>query len=446
MHGRAVFSLFVRRLPERRNYLLACGLDDVLAYLETLAFDQAALAYLDTLGRFSSRFLQLPRRRSASRATCTRGSRGHAGLRGRTDPRDRGADRRSAARRDVRHEPDSPADAARLEGVACRRMPRGPTGRGFRAAAHPRHRRRTEGRPRLSHRRRRCDVERRRRTGVRHALSPGRWRTATCRRTTTSPKRSRRSPASIHDTTLLVDTYDTMEGVGKVVRLAEALGPDFNVAAVRLDSGDLAALARRAPADARRRRTEEGRDLRQRRPERRQDRAARIAAGAPIDGFGVGTDMGVSRDAPSLDIAYKLVEYDGRGSDEALARQARAAGPQAGIPRRSGRRRGPRRSGPARRRRARTAAAGSSHDGGSSPPAGPYLARGMSSPRERIGRLPARPHSVNSPGRSALPGGYQRVAGSGHGGCSPAGCRTTIIRTGHGGETGLGTAHRRRAE
>ena len=42
MHETAVFSLFVRRLPERRNYLLACGLDDVLAFLETLRFDDAA--------------------------------------------------------------------------------------------------------------------------------------------------------------------------------------------------------------------------------------------------------------------------------------------------------------------------------------------------------------------------------------------------------------------
>src|SRR6185369_774146 len=39
--------------------------------------------------------------------------------------------------------------------------------------------------------------------------------------------------------------------------------------------------------------------------------AGLMVAGAPIDGFGVGTDMGVSRDAPSLDIAYKLVEYAG---------------------------------------------------------------------------------------------------------------------------------------
>jgi nicotinate phosphoribosyltransferase len=37
-----------------------------------------------------------------------------------------------------------------------------------------------------------------------------------------------------------------------------------------------------------------------------------IASGAPIDGFGVGTRMAVSADAPHLDMAYKLVEYDGR--------------------------------------------------------------------------------------------------------------------------------------
>jgi nicotinic acid phosphoribosyltransferase len=40
----AVFGLFVRRLPPHRNYLIACGLDDVLRFLETLAFDDAAFA------------------------------------------------------------------------------------------------------------------------------------------------------------------------------------------------------------------------------------------------------------------------------------------------------------------------------------------------------------------------------------------------------------------
>jgi nicotinate phosphoribosyltransferase len=37
-----------------------------------------------------------------------------------------------------------------------------------------------------------------------------------------------------------------------------------------------------------------------------------LARGAEIDGFGVGTKMGVSADAPYTDMAYKLVQYDGR--------------------------------------------------------------------------------------------------------------------------------------
>src|SRR5262245_21343623 len=58
MSDTAAFSLFVRRLPERRNYLLACGLDDVLSFLETVHFDEPALGYLETLGRFTDRFLE----------------------------------------------------------------------------------------------------------------------------------------------------------------------------------------------------------------------------------------------------------------------------------------------------------------------------------------------------------------------------------------------------
>ena len=57
LNADAVFSLFVRRLPARRNYLLACGLDSVLGYLETLRFTDGDIAYLATLGRFSGSFL-----------------------------------------------------------------------------------------------------------------------------------------------------------------------------------------------------------------------------------------------------------------------------------------------------------------------------------------------------------------------------------------------------
>jgi len=114
------------------------------------------------------------------------------------------------------------------------------------------------------------------------------------------------------DTVLLVDTYDTLAAVQKVVTLAEEMGSAFRVSGIRLDSGDLVELsfaARRILDTAGLQRVTifASGSL-------NEDEVARIvAAGAPVDGFGVGTDMGVSRDAPSLEIIYKLVEYAGQG-------------------------------------------------------------------------------------------------------------------------------------
>ena len=114
------------------------------------------------------------------------------------------------------------------------------------------------------------------------------------------------------DTVLLVDTYNTLEGVEKVVALARELGDDFRVEAIRLDSGDLAALARRA------REILDGAGLTEVRilASGGLDEvsiARLVDQGAPIDGFGVGTRMGTSADAPSLDMAYKLTAYAGKG-------------------------------------------------------------------------------------------------------------------------------------
>lgn len=114
------------------------------------------------------------------------------------------------------------------------------------------------------------------------------------------------------DTILLVDTYDTLEGVRRVVELAKELGPDCRIRGVRLDSGDLAELAKgaRSILDAAGLQDLQifvsgGLD---------EHRIADLlATGAPIDAFGVGTSMSVSEDAPALDIAYKLVEYAGLG-------------------------------------------------------------------------------------------------------------------------------------
>jgi nicotinate phosphoribosyltransferase len=57
MNDEAVFSLFVRKLPKERNYLIACGLDDALQFLEDLRFSPKSLEYLDTLPYFSKEFL-----------------------------------------------------------------------------------------------------------------------------------------------------------------------------------------------------------------------------------------------------------------------------------------------------------------------------------------------------------------------------------------------------
>ncbi|WP_101675379.1 nicotinate phosphoribosyltransferase [Alloalcanivorax mobilis] len=110
-------------------------------------------------------------------------------------------------------------------------------------------------------------------------------------------------------TTLLVDTYDTLAGVDKVIALVRDEG--LKVGAVRIDSGDLAELARAA----RRRLDAAGLSAIKVVVSGGLDEwkvAALVAAGAPIDGFGVGTEMGSVADAPSLDFAYKLTEYRGR--------------------------------------------------------------------------------------------------------------------------------------
>lgn len=111
--------------------------------------------------------------------------------------------------------------------------------------------------------------------------------------------------------TLLVDTYDTLQGVAHAVELAaEMTAAGQAVAAVRLDSGDLLELAR----EARRMLDEAGLHAVRIVASGGLDEraiAALTSAGAPIDGFGVGTRLGMSADAPILDMVYKIVEYAG---------------------------------------------------------------------------------------------------------------------------------------
>jgi nicotinate phosphoribosyltransferase len=119
---------------------------------------------------------------------------------------------------------------------------------------------------------------------------------------------------------LLIDTYDKARGAKKVVELIPRLGDSgISVRAVRLDSGDLIALSKEVRTILDAGGAEEVRifasgSLNEYELEKI------VAAAAPIDGFGIGTDLDVSTDAPNLDCAYKLEEYAGR------ARRKRSTG------------------------------------------------------------------------------------------------------------------------
>lgn len=127
------------------------------------------------------------------------------------------------------------------------------------------------------------------------------------------------------ETTLLVDTYDTLGGVRNVIRLAGEIGEGFRVQAIRIDSGDLAALSRDARALLDRAGLEAVKILVSGGLDEHRI-AALVADGAPVDGFGVGTDLVVSRDLPSLDCAYKLVAYDDRPRMKASSGKASLPG------------------------------------------------------------------------------------------------------------------------
>ena len=118
--------------------------------------------------------------------------------------------------------------------------------------------------------------------------------------------------AQPNNVVLLIDTYDTEAGAHKVVSLAPRLKQKgISIKAVRLDSGNLAEHAHYV-----RKILDQGglnevgifssgnvdeyvlHEL--------------LQAGAPITGFGIGTHMDTSNDAPYLDCAYKLVEYAGQ--------------------------------------------------------------------------------------------------------------------------------------
>ncbi len=311
MRESATFSLFARRLPDTRAFMVAAGLEDALEYVRTLRFTPGALDWLRSLGRFEESFL---RYLATLRFT---------------------GEVRAVAEGTVVF-PDEPIlevtgpvieaqlletallNICHLQSVLASKAARVVIAARGRAVA--------EFGLRRSH-------------GIDAGLKAARcaW-IAGCDSTSDvlagktwgiplsgtmahsfvtafagELEAFRAYAGAFPDTAvLLIDSYDTIQGAQHAVAVAkEMAAAGKRLAGVRLDSGDLLSLSR----EVRRILDQAGF------PDVRVlvsggldelDVERLLAQGAPIDAFGIGTRLNVSADAPSLDLVYKLVRYGDR--------------------------------------------------------------------------------------------------------------------------------------
>ena len=313
MNQPAIFELFVRRLPPGRAWMLVAGLGPALRLLAEMRFGDAELRYLERIGLGAQllRFLELYRF-SGRIDAMPEGTVAFAGepLVRVTAPRVEGQLVETLLLNQINFQTTIAPTAARIVLAAGG----GEAGAGGRVV----------------------DFSPRRDHGVVAAMGVARAAAIAGVRGTSNVAAAMRyglrpvgtmahsyvmsfddEPAAFRafmqdtptNTTMLVDTYDSLAGVRNAIAAARETG--VALAGVRLDSGDLVtlSLAARGLLD------EAGMtatvivasgDL-----EERQI-ARLVAAGAPIDVWGVGTELGTSRDAPALGGVYKLVADAGR--------------------------------------------------------------------------------------------------------------------------------------
>ncbi|QFU02752.1 Nicotinate phosphoribosyltransferase pncB2 [Halomonas sp. THAF5a] len=307
MEGVATFSLFFRRLPPERRFMLACGQQHAAARLARLRFGDTALSRLADTGLFAAGFLDWLAnwRFEGDIWTLPEGTPVFANepLLEVEAPIAQAQLLESLAMNLVQLETVLASKAVRVV-MAARGRPVVDFGlrrmHGIDAAVRGVRAYRTAGLAGTS------NVL----GGLRHGLALNGTMAHSYVLAHDSEREAFRAFARHYPgTTLLVDTHDTLEGVQKVIAL---LGeePALAVKAIRLDSGDLGELAR----GARRLLDAAGHDEVQIVASSGLDEAqidTLLEEGAPIDAFGVGTRMGVSADAPVIDLSYKLVAYAG---------------------------------------------------------------------------------------------------------------------------------------
>jgi nicotinate phosphoribosyltransferase len=304
----ATFSLYVRSLPAERGFLVAAGLEACLGFLETLSFDEHELAYLGTIG-FDEAALQAFRelRFTGDVWAVPEGTIVFAN--------------------EPFVEVTAPIAVAQL--VETYLLNQITTHTTF-ASKAARYRLAAADRALV-------DFALRRTQGVDAAMAVTRASAMVGFAATSNVEAARRfgltpsgtmahsyveafgsEAAAFHAfaedipdrTTFLVDTFDTIGGVRTAIETIRSMGLTGPLG-VRIDSGDLDGLSRgsralldEADLGAVRIFASGGLD--------EEQVEGLVRAGAPIDAFGIGTEMGVSYDAPCLESVYKLVRYDGR--------------------------------------------------------------------------------------------------------------------------------------
>lgn len=119
----------------------------------------------------------------------------------------------------------------------------------------------------------------------------------------------------------LVDTYDTISGTRKAIEV----GMPFR--GIRLDSGDFLALSKEVRSMFDQAGLTEAKIMVSGDLDEYRIREL-VTAGAPIDAFGVGTELATSADAPSMGAIYKLVQIENRSGAQPLTRYTAKQSPE----------------------------------------------------------------------------------------------------------------------
>jgi nicotinate phosphoribosyltransferase len=301
----ATFQLFCRGMPDGWRYLLAAGIEEALAHLETLRFTSEELAYLEETGLFTPAFLErLERLRFTAEVRALRD--GTVFFPHEPVLEVRGplleAQIVETALINLVHLSTLMASRAtrmveaaagrRLVEFGLRRAHRGEAGLEVARASY------LAG----------FDATSNVLAGERYGIPiAGTMAHSYIEAFPDERAAFQAYLRSYPGSTLLIDTYDTVAGA----RRALEVGGD-RLGGVRLDSGDLLALSR----EVRRLFDDAGLDEVEIFASGNLDEysiAELVSARAPIDAFGIGTRLSAAAGAPYFDLVYKLVEFDGHG-------------------------------------------------------------------------------------------------------------------------------------